>query len=83
MLKIEELVLDGHHIDNSVEGPSVYFASDETDDDWFDISFADNNSSLLIVLVVVGCETVAKYIVNASGKSIEEISAEINKLGRR
>ena len=80
MLRISDFVLDGYHIDNMVKGPSVYFTSDETDDSWIDVSFADNNSSILVVQFVVACETVAKYVINANGKTAEEVSAEIMRL---
>lgn len=80
MLRISDLALEGYYIDNTVEGSSVYFTSNETDDDWIDVSFADNNGSILIVQFVVSCETVAKYIINANGKTAEEVSAEIMRL---
>ena len=84
MLRISDLVLEGYHIDSSVKGPSVYFTSNEAEDDWVDVSFADNDESMLIVQVVITCETAAKYVINANGKTAEEVSAEIMELeGKR
>lgn len=80
MLKISDLVLKGHHIDNTVKGPSIYFTSDEAEDDWIDVSFADNDESMLVVQIVIACETIAKYVININGKTAENVSAEIMAL---
>lgn len=77
MLRISDLVLEGYHIDNTVKGPSIYFTSNETDDNWIDVAFADNDESVLIVQIVNACETVKKYVINANGKTAEEVSSEI------
>ncbi len=55
------------------------YVKDDMEDDYFIVSYSENEPSIVVISFIIGAQTVAYYLVNVFGMNQEEFSAIVEK----